>query len=207
MAAPYIETPRTELGDQTRLGETHLDFSMEPSFVSPSKSKHDLISQMRGGSSGRNSGVVSTPFSRHPLASRNANAAKNEFTPLLKSAARNRVIASAAREGFGLVDNGRIRTPAVLKPGYKFQDSPALPEASTIYDAHTASDSEITGAGTPGPPVASSSMDLSTPMALAKRGEGGLDGGNMLTLREQEAVSFSRLVMIGMEKIAIGLKD
>ena len=83
---------------------------------------------------------------------------------------------------------GGLKTPAALKPGYKFDNSPALPEASSLYEG--VDSSEVTGHGTPVASVASSSA-VSTPLAiLPKRGaDGPLDGGNMLTLREQEAVS------------------
>lgn len=93
--------------------------------------------------------------------------------------------------------NGALSTPALLKPGYKF-DSPALPEASMMMDEQTNSSS--VGQDVSLPPAVSSSA-ISTPMALPKRGqEGILDNGNVLTLREQEAVR----VRLAMEFPALG---
>lgn len=177
MAANYIDSPRTEL--ETRMDDTQahlLDFSAEQSFLPP-EGRDNLFKQMRGA----RPQVASTP--RNPLATlRNVNA-KNEFTPMLKSATANRT-----RQVNGLLRGG-IATPAAMKPGFELGGTP-LPEASTwdALNSSSVSDSAVDGR-TPVPEMASSSA-MSTPMALPQRGEGALDGnGNVLTLREQEAVS------------------
>lgn len=76
-------------------------------------------------------------------------------------------------------ENHGLTTPAVLKPGYRFS-SPMVPEQSSLVDSSMVSEHT---------PVAlvESSSEVSTPMALPHRGEMG--DGNVLTLREQEAVS------------------
>lgn len=161
----------------TQMGD--LDFSIEPSFQSPSKDRNDLLKQMRGA---RGTGLR-TPRSRAVLGDVRNPPAQNEFTPLLKSATRNRKI---RRDG-ELKDGGTVGTPATLKAGYK-SESPALPEASALYGEHSLS-SVMDPDGTSIPLEASSSA-LSTPRpTFSQRGDGVLEGGNMITLREQEAVS------------------
>jgi hypothetical protein len=175
MAHHYINTPQTEAGDRTRftLLDNELDSEL-PSFQAPAGGD-DLLGAMRNSKND----TLATP--RAPLAQLGRNArAKNEFTPLLKSAAKNRLLQRdlEAKENHGVPE-----TPAALKPGYRFS-SPAIPEASSLMDTSMSSEH------TPLVPVDSSSA-MSTPMALPKRGELGMggDGGNVLTLREQEAVS------------------
>jgi hypothetical protein len=172
--AHYIETPRTDAVDRTRY--TIPDLSEIQSFVAPAGGD-DLLNAMRNGKNN----TFATPSARAPLASRSRNAqAKNEFTPLLKSAAKNRYMRQdkEAKE-----NHGGLTTPAALKAGYKFS-SPAMPDTSSIVDVSMSDDN------TPLAPVDSSSA-MSTPMALPRRGDMGMagDGGNVLTLREQEAVS------------------
>tara|TARA_R110002003_G_scaffold68_14_gene6184 strand:+ start:22662 stop:23186 length:525 start_codon:yes stop_codon:yes gene_type:complete len=163
-------TPRTEVGDATRLEyQSEVSFSREDSFREPA-GRDNLFKQLGG---------ARTP--RNPLATlRNANA-RNEFTPMLKSATTNRT-----RQVNGLL-KGKITTPAALKPGFDMSHTP-LPEASTI-DVQSSSFAESVDGRTPVPDPSSSAM--STPMALPRRAEGELDNGNgnVLTLREQEAVS------------------
>jgi hypothetical protein len=173
MAHHFIESPdRTEVGDRTRF--TTLEFSEMPSFQAPA-GNDDLLKAVRN----QKPIAFATPSARAPLAGRNRNAqAKNEFTPLLKSAARNRMV---MRDGESKENHG-IATPAALKPGYRFS-SPMVPEASSLVDSSMVSEH------TPMVPTDSSSM-ASTPMALPHRGDMGGDG-NVLTLREQEAVSCS----------------
>jgi hypothetical protein len=80
--------------------------------------------------------------------------------------------------------SGKLSTPAGLKAGY-IPSSPHLPEASML-------DSQLTSEDHTPMPMAESSSTMSTPVpVLSKRGELGMggDGGNVLTLREQEAVS------------------
>jgi hypothetical protein len=168
--AHILETPRTEVGDATRY-QSEVDFSMEQSFHAP-VGRDTLFKQMAG---------ARTP--RNPLATmRNANA-RPEFTPMLKSATANRT-----KQVNGLL-NGKITTPAALKPGFSMSNTP-LPEASSI-DIQSSSFAESIDGRTPVPDPSSSAM--STPMALPRRAEGELDNGNgnVLTLREQEAVSTS----------------
>lgn len=192
MAYLYPDTPRTAYGegDQTRLSADDLDMSIEPSFHSPSKHGDDLVRQMRGQRTPRG---LKTPSAgaRNPLVASHSRRqqpqpGKQEFTPLLKSAMKNRISNAYDRElgggNGGPVFKGPIQTPAALKPGYKFDNSP-LPEGSSMYDGSSVT--ETTELADPAPPLASSSI-MSTPMALPRSGE--MDRGNMLTLREQEAV-------------------
>jgi hypothetical protein len=161
-------TPQTDVGDTTRF-PADIDFSREESFHAPA-GRDNLFKQMGG---------ARTP--RNPLATmRNANA-RNEFTPMMKSATANRT-----RQVNGLL-NGKITTPAALKPGFNMSNTP-LPEAST-FDVQSSSFADSVDGRTHIPDISSSAM--STPMALPRRGEGEMDNGNgnVLTLREQEAVS------------------
>lgn len=184
MAFPVLDTPRTELGDQTRLtGAADLEFSTENSIPSPSKEGHDLLKQIRGMRIADNG----TPRSRLPLTERRAMPNKNEFTPLLKSATRNRV---SQPNGILNKENRYLKTPQALKNSYR-SNSPALPlNSSVILEENTESSAPDGGDSEAPIPNVSSSSALSTPMvALPRRGEGPLDqGGNLATLREQEAV-------------------
>jgi hypothetical protein len=169
MAHNLLETPRTEVGDMTRFTANDLSFSREDSFQAPA-GRDNLFKQMS---------ATRTP--RNPLANiRNPNA-KNEFTPMLKSATTNRT-----RQVNGLL-NGKPTTPAAMKPGFQMSNTP-LPEAST-FDMQSSSFADSIDGRTPVPDTSSSAM--STPMALPRRAEGEMDAGNgnVLTLREQEAVS------------------
>jgi hypothetical protein len=163
-------TPQTEVGDTTRY-QAELSFSREESFQAPA-GRDNLFKQMGG---------ARTP--RKPLATlRNANA-RTEFTPMLKSATANRT-----RQVNNLLP-GKLTTPAALKPGFNMSNTP-LPEAS-MFDVQSSSFAESVDGRTPVPDISSSAM--STPMALPRRAEGEMDNGNgnVLTLREQEAVSTS----------------
>jgi hypothetical protein len=182
MAHHILESPSTELGNQTRMMTTadELEFSIEPSFVPPA-GRDNLFGNSRPAARS-----VRTPSARNTLAALRQNPPKSEFTPLLKSATANR-----ARQvnggGVGPLNlNGKPKTPAALKPGYNFENSPALPEAS--FDAANSSSlTESRFDETSVPPAVSSSV-VSTPMAMPRRdGEGAMDG-NVLTLREQEEV-------------------
>lgn len=192
MAFPILDTPQTELGDHTRL--THApdnDFSTENSIPSPSKDGNDLLRQIRG----MRAPEKHSPRSRIPLTDRRNIPTKNEFTPLLKSATKNRFAQSSA--SIPERENGKLRTPKGLKDSYG-GESPQLPlNSSVIAEEHTGS--SATGADekdeTPMPQISSSSA-LSTPMVAAnRRGDGPLDHhGNLATLREQEAVSSSDFI-------------
>lgn len=170
MAPPIMETPRSELADLARLsdGDDFADLPTQSSLPSPIKK-----------------GNTTALRSRTPLAVRRNVPSKNEFTPLLKSATKNRMAFSRTRGK----ENAMPETPAVLKAGYSF-DSPGLPQNSSIVlDEQTGSS---VGANderpTPLPPVSSSSV-MSTPVP-SKQQDGPLDHGrNLATLREQEAVS------------------
>ncbi|OMP84280.1 hypothetical protein BK809_0000085 [Diplodia seriata] len=196
MAHLYPDTPRTAYGDgdQSRLttADLDLDMSIEPSFHSPSKHGDDLVRQMRGQRTPR--GLKTPSAARNPLVAarrpqQQQPSGKPEFTPLLRSAMKNRISSAYDRElgaAGGAVGNpvfgkAGVQTPAALKPGYKFDNSP-LPEGSSMYDG--SSQTSITELADPAPHVPSSSF-MSTPMALPRSGE--MDRGNMLTLREQEA--------------------
>lgn len=173
--AAFIDSPNTDRGDTTRLSQTGVSFSaVEPSFSAPA-GRDNLFKQMNG---------ARTPV-RNPLATVRNPAAKNEFTPMLKSATANRT-----RQVNGMFKGG-IATPAAMKPGFELGGTP-LPEASTL-DVQSSSFSESgMDARTPVPHTSSSAM--STPMALPRKAEGELDNGNgnILTLREQEAVRTPR---------------
>ena len=182
----YIDTPRTDAGNATYLTNGHNidNLSVEPSFLSPSKKKDDLVSQLRN-----NRGLpLETPRSRAPFANRRnipTVPAPGEFTPLLKSAAKNNIL----RKG---KENGFPHTPAFLKAGYKATDSPALPvaESSVVYGDDTGSSIGTRDEGTPVPRMVSSS-EHSTPLAVLPKRNGEVvlaDQGNILTLREQENV-------------------
>jgi hypothetical protein len=168
--AHFVETPRTEAIDRTRF--TIPDYSEFPSFQAPA-GKDELLKAVRNP---QTKIAFATPSARAPLASRSRNLqAKNEFTPLLHSATKNRIAMRSKEEK----ENGGLATPAALKPGFQLS-SPNVPEASSLDNSSMISDR------TPMPEVNSSSFENSTPMALP---DGQLDSGNVLTLREQEAVS------------------
>jgi hypothetical protein len=81
-------------------------------------------------------------------------------------------------------ENG-LATPAALKPDFRLS-SPMLPERSMLGESES-----INVDQTP-IPLPESSSSMSTPLpALPKRGELdlGANNGNILTLKEQEAVS------------------
>jgi len=181
MVFSILDTPGTEAGDRTRLSTVgDLDFTDDGSIMSPTKGGNDLFQHIRG-----MRGDMRTPRARPPLGDRRNFASKNEFTPLLKSAAKNRLVRGNGKE------NTQPQTPAGLKDGYGIE-SPALPfNSSVMIDDRTGSSlGDLNPQGTPAGPTISSSA-ASTPMAiLPNRGEGPLNHGRSLaTLREQEAVS------------------
>ena len=96
---------------------------------------------------------------------------------MLHSAAKNRFRMRNQED-----KENALQTPAALKPGF-FLSSPNIPDATMLSNS-----SMIDASETPMVPLDSSTA-MSTPMAtLAKHGEMALDGGNILTLKEQEAV-------------------
>jgi hypothetical protein len=179
----YLDTPRTDAGNATYLENGHNleSLSAEPSFLSPVKKQGDLLSQLRN-----NRGQsLKTPRLRPPLGDRRNLPTQTEFTPLLKSASKNKPLKAGKQ-------NGLPHTPAFLKQGYQDKDSPALqvPESSMLYGDESASFAGRVEEATPLPPIASSSAQ-STPLPmLPKRDGNGMltEQGNMMTLREQENV-------------------
>lgn len=209
----YIETPRTDVDNSTSManGFGIDDISAENTFMSPSKRENDLVSQLRS-----HRGVsLKTPRSRAPFGDRRnlpVAPGHGEFTPLLKSVAKNNLQRSARQ-------NGVAETPAFLKKGYKGAPSPALPAATPGgYSENTGSSFGTTDEGTPVPQVASSSTQATPLAVLPKRDAEGVlaDQGNVLTLREQENVrivhyAFSQLLTMyqiinKIEKENFGLK-
>lgn len=206
MAYNYIDSPRTDAGDRTHLTAANISFSEVQGYPSPSKDpNNNLVGQLRSRNGG---GALKTPRARNALASLRAGG-KNEFTPLLKSAAANRFRTNSRspRKGSGgkenitdeLVNsmlaqsvNGAPQTPAYLRAGYKETGrTPGLPVDSSMVDGDV-SRSSLAGGKTPGPPPAiSSSTLMSTPIPAmpSRSNEVRTEQGNVLTLREQEAVS------------------
>lgn len=189
MAKPYINTPQTN-NDATYLtnglDRIH-DLSPEESFFAPSQ-KQDLITQMRNT---RNDGAnLRTPRagSRDPLRLLpNGNAAKGEFTPLMKSVAKNNIARRMSSR-----KAGGVETPGYLKNGYVGGGTPALPrmdENSHLHEGNESSSALDRSNFTPLPHDLSSSAH-STPLAQLPNRNGGavVNDGNMMTLREQEGI-------------------
>ncbi|KAL8710461.1 MAG: hypothetical protein Q9220_004893 [cf. Caloplaca sp. 1 TL-2023] len=181
----YVETPRTDAGNSTYMPDGYGldDISAENTFMSPSKKEVDLVSQLR-----KNRAVsTKTPRSRQPFGDRrnlHVAPANGEFTPLLKSVAKQNL-----QKGIKL--NGVPETPAFLKHGFKGTNSPALPAATpAAYSENTGSSVGAIDNETPVPQIASSSAQATPLAALPKRNAEGVltDQGNVLTLREQENV-------------------
>ena len=178
MAHNFPNTPQTDAVDRTR-ATLNLDFSEMPSFLPPD-GNDDLVKAVRGRAS--RYVPLRTPSARAPLVGRPNPPAKQEFTPLLKSATRNQMLQQDRDRN--TKENG-LTTPAALKPDFRLS-SPMLPEHSILGESVSMSVDQ-----TP-IPLAESSSSMSTPLpALPKRGEMGLgaNNGNLLTLKEQEAVS------------------
>lgn len=186
----YIETPRTDAGNATFMSNgNNLDFSVDMPFLSPVKrnGNDDILPHMR---KGRGPLKTRTPRARAPLTDRHnipLLPARQEFTPLLQSVTKKNAERSAKfRSG--------PDTPAFLKGSLRGSDSPALPvtEMSAMYESDFGSSAIGNNDDTPVPQVASSSTQ-STPLAtLPKREAAGMlnEQGNLMTLREQENVSF-----------------
>lgn len=216
MAAPYIHTPATDRGDATTLSATHLhplDFSFAQPFGSPSKDPaQNLRDHMKGmrNHNNKNNKNMQTPRIRHALVDRSRahapngmlGAGKHEFTPLLKSAQRNRVLLRGIEEeekennGLGRSGAGNVpETPAAFRSSYASEGGTQLPGQLNSSIASIMEDEEYTGSSGgrrgvgPTPGVESSSMLSSTPIPTIRGGGGTavLDQGNVLTLRDQEA--------------------
>ena len=183
MAHQFLNTPQTEAVDRTKYS-MNLDFSEMPSFLPPN-GDDDLVTALK---SGRSKYLPArTPAARVPLLGRPNPPAKQEFTPLLKSATKNQMFMHGHKEK----DSPHLSTPAALKADYKFS-SPVLPEQSILGMSESMSVDQ-----TP-MPLPESSSAMSTPIPeLPKRGELGLgaNSGNLLTLKEQEAVSDMSIYM------------
>jgi chromosome segregation ATPase len=186
----YIGTPATNAGDGTyltngldRLGE----LSPEKSVFAQSQNM-DLITQMKNARG--NSRALRTPRAgdRDPLRLLPNPGAKSEFTPLMKSAAKNNMARRLAGKKFGGPE-----TPAYLREGFSINGgTPALPKMvdnSQLQSEHTGSSAGYNNDNTLLPHNVSSSAN-STPLAqLPGRDAGGVvNDGNMMTLREQENI-------------------
>ena len=202
MAFPYIDTPRTEIdGNATYLtngfrsaGRTHLSAldSMENSFQTPSKDNNVIKGFDEGrkrvsgsfkvGTPRAGSGPKSTRSALRQLPS--AAPARGEFTPLMRSAARNNFLKNVSTTRGA--DN--LKTPAHLRDTKQDNaHTPGLPavDMTDIYEEEATVDQL-----TPVPQVASSSVQ-STPLPglLGRQGAGVLGDGQNMTLKEQERVN------------------
>ena len=189
MPQVYIDSPRTEIDEASRLSNiTEPDFSIEPSFHSPAKRHNGGIITTHATRSAVRTSTLRTPTIRAALNDRRNPPARPEFTPLLKSATTNRKVQRDAV--LKPSDGGALQTPAALRPGYNF-NTPGLPEPSAVFDNSSALLAD--GDSTPVAPAVSSSI-MSTPLPeLQSQTGAALDGGNILTLGEQEAVRLSRV--------------
>ena len=185
MVLPTIDTPRTDFAASITQHGPHLADFTQSSIPSPSKEKNDLVKGLRG----IRAPPQRTPRSRPPFTERNnLQQGKPEFTPLLKSATRNRS-AFAGKENLSF-NRDKPATPAAFHESYR-SELPDLPEQSSLlYEDDTAS--ERGKQATPQLPQSSSSINATPIPALDANGRGGVFGeaqhGN---LREQEAVSFT----------------
>ncbi|KAF5677219.1 myosin heavy chain [Fusarium heterosporum] len=176
-----LDTPRTNIGDATYLGQPDFgDITQEASFQSPPKDGN-LLQQLRNGRSG---GInLRTPRQRGPLADRRnlpPSVGGAEFTPLLKSATRNSVRRFGKENG-----NAVPNTPALDK--IDEGDLTPVPRGDTSIYLGSRNQSYLENTI---PEVDTSSV-TSTPLAVSRRrgGEKGpLQDGNQLSLREQENV-------------------
>ncbi|OJD16675.1 hypothetical protein AJ78_03185 [Emergomyces pasteurianus Ep9510] len=201
MALPYIDTPRTEIdpnityitgGFQSaaRNNLSALD-SVENSFQSPSKD-HDLIKGPGNGRS-RKLSEFKTPRPGSRLNPRNAlydqrhlptvPSAKGEFTPMLNSASRNKLIHhnNSTHRRTGQKMPARLRNEyhsSGNTPGLLNVDMTSYGDDSTNLD----------GDPTPIPQMGSSAQSTPLPTLPGRNGTVVADGHNMMTLREQENV-------------------
>ncbi|KAI0104233.1 microtubule associated-domain-containing protein [Nemania sp. FL0031] len=176
-----MDTPRTNLGDATYLGRPPPDFDMtqEPSFQSPSKD-NNLLQQLRDG---RGASIRTPRGSRAPLGEKRnvpTSLGGAEFTPMLKSATRNR----ARRRG--KENTNGLATPGLGKID-EDMDMTNVPVENSLYGpSRHMSEADATAL----PEVEGSSV-ASTPLILPRRrgdGKNLLQEGNGLSLREQENV-------------------
>lgn len=176
-----MDTPRTNLGDATYLGRPPPDFDMtqEPSFQSPAKD-NNLLQQLR---SGQGASIRTPRGSRAPLVDRRnvpVGIGGAEFTPMLKSATRNRT------RRRGKENTNGIGTPALGKIEEDMDMTNVPVESSLFGPSRNMSYADNTAL-----PEVEASSTASTPMVLPTRhggGKGILQDGNQLSLREQENV-------------------
>ncbi|KAI0871119.1 microtubule associated-domain-containing protein [Hypoxylon argillaceum] len=176
-----MDTPRTNLGDATYLGRQPPDFDMtqEPSFHSPSKD-NNLLHQLRNG---QGASLRTPRGSRAPLGEKRnipASIGGAEFTPMLKSATRNR----ARRRG--KENTNGSATPALGKID-EDMDMTNVPVESSLFGPSR----NMSYADASALPEVAASSTTSTPLVLPTRSGGNkglLQDGNQLSLREQENV-------------------
>jgi myosin heavy subunit len=190
MAANYIESPSTDKGDVSVFPNHNLDMSFAQPFASPHKNAgEDLRHRMKGLRTPAQ--PTKTPRVRNPLIGRQPpnGAQKQEFTPLLKSAKRNKLLQQSILEEKENDTSGVLDTPAGFRSSYGSKEDHLPVDSSILHEEDTGSSANGTKDATPVPPAQSSSMVDSTPIPqLPNRGEGGVfDQGNVLTLRDQEA--------------------
>ena len=127
-----------------------------------------------------------TPRSRIPFTDRRnlQQPPKPEFTPLLKSATRNRTQVNG-KENFKL--NGKPATPAGFRESFRSELADLPENSSVLYQDDTASDGGRQA--TPQMPQSSSSIAATPVPALNGKGGGHMGEGQYGNLREQEAVS------------------
>jgi hypothetical protein len=193
----YIDTPQTAAGNSyltNGLGRLD-DLSPEKSFASPSRGR-DLIQGIRNGR-----GLsLKTPRAgaRDPLRLLpNGAGQKGEFTPLMMSVTKKNHMRRTSGRKLG------AQTPSFMKENSILNGpTPALPRGgdnSRIYDEKTSSSAGDAANETPMPQAVSSSSAQSTPLAQlpGRDGIGGVVGeGNMMTLREQESVSWAMMEIL-----------
>ncbi|KAF4962957.1 hypothetical protein FSARC_8983 [Fusarium sarcochroum] len=176
-----LDTPRTNLGDATYLGQPDFaDITQEASFQSPPK-EGNLLQHLRNG---RPNGInLRTPRQRGPLADRRnlpPSVGGAEFTPLLKSATRNSVRRYGKENGTAVPN-----TPALDK--LDEGDLTPVPRGDTSIYTGSRNQSYMENTI----PEVDTSSAASTPLAAPRRrggDKGPLQDGNQLSLREQENV-------------------
>ncbi|KAM0357043.1 hypothetical protein HYE67_004533 [Fusarium culmorum] len=176
-----LDTPRTNVGDATYLGQPDFgDITQEASFQSPPKDGN-LLQQLRNG---RSNGInLRTPRQRGPLADRRnlpPSVGGAEFTPLLKSATRNSVRRFGKENGVAVPN-----TPALDK--IDEGDLTPVPRGDTSIYMGSRNQSYLENTI----PEVDTSSATSTPLTVPRRrggDKGPLQDGNQLSLREQENV-------------------
>lgn len=206
MPVDFLDSPATERGDVSLAQVPVLDFSIVQPFASPTKNPaEDLRNRMRG-ARGRamQQPPIRTPRIRNALVNRPnpTGPAKQEFTPLLRSAKRKEILRqSILEEKENALESEIPPTPAGFRSSYG-GDGTQLPLNSSMLDDEGTRSSM--GGPVPNAHAVSSSMLSATPMpSLPKDGQGGvLEQGNVLSLRDQEA----KLDQISKENFGLKLK-